>query len=494
MPTVRSRSALVASALTASVIGCTDHTPARVTAPHTASLTQAASASYSYIVVAKANAGLPESLDAEVTAAGGNVVATIPQIGLAVVESDREDLGAVTLTGIESIVPDVPITVSGAASPGIGFPLTAVATAGAPPIPPGGDPLSGLQWGLRAIKAPEAWAEGYTGRGIRVAVLDAGIQSTHPDLAPNLNKVLSTSFVPGQTFDTPPGPHGTQVAGIIAAARNGVNTVGVAPNAELVAVKILPAGNPGPISRIAQGLVYAADIGAHIANISAGINLPRATQIVIDTRGTEDPADDVRVKVTHDAALTLMHALARATNYAHAKGVLIIAAAGNIKKDFDHAKSDIGLPQELPHVLTIGPTGPVGWALDHETDLDVHPSYANFGQSYIHLAAPGGNFDVINRPGLPPSCTLLTFTSPCQVFDLVLTTNVGSTVFWNFGGSFAAPHAAGVAALVMEKLGPSATPDQVEAILRITADDIGKPGNDDYFGHGRINALRAVTR
>ena len=494
MLTVRCRSVLVATALVAAALGCSDHPPGRVTAPPTASATQSPSATYSYIVVAKANAALPESLETEVRAAGGTIVATIPQIGLAVVESVREDLASVPLTGVESIVPDLPITAAGFEGLPLSFPPGAITAADAPPIPPGGDPLSGLQWGLRAIKAPEAWAAGYTGRGVRVAVLDAGIQSTHPDLAPNLNKALSTSFVPGQTFDTPPGPHGTQVAGIIAAARNGMNTVGVAPNAELVAVKILPAANPGPISRIAQGLVYAADIGARIANISAGINLPRATQIVIDTRGTEDPADDVRVKVTHDALLTLMHALARATNYAHAKGVLIIAAAGNIKKDFDHAKSDIGLPQELPHVVTIGPTGPVGWALDHDTDLDVHPSYANFGQSYIHLAAPGGNFDVFTRPGLPPSCTLLTFTSPCQVFDLVLTTNVGSTVFWNFGGSFAAPHAAGVAALVMEKLGPSATPDQVEAILRITADDIGKPGNDDYFGHGRINAWRAVTR
>jgi len=499
MPTVRSRSALVAIALVAialaaGVAGCSDHAPSRVIAPRAALLSQVGPAPYSYIVVARANPGLPESLEAELQAAGGNVVATIPQIGLAVVESTREDLGTVTLTGVESIVPDLPMTAAGSESSATGFPVGAMAWTDTPPIRPGGDPLSGLQWALRAIRAPEAWAEGYTGRGVRVAVLDAGIQSTHPDLAPNLNKALSTSFIPGQTFDGPPGPHGTQVSGIIAAARNGMNTVGVAPNAELVMIKVLPAGGSGTISRFAQGLVYAADIGARIANISAGTNLPRATQVVLDTRGTEDPSDDVRVKITHDAALTLMHAMARATNYAHAKGVLIIAAAGNIRKDFDHAKSDIGIPQELPHVVTVGPTGPLGWALDHDTDLDVHPSYANFGQSYIHLAAPGGNFDVFTRPGLPPSCTLLTFTWPCQVFDLVLTTNVGSTVHWNFGGSFAAPHATGVAALVIEKLGPSATPDQVEAILRRTADDIGKPGNDDFFGHGRVNAWRAVTR
>jgi subtilisin family serine protease len=79
------------------------------------------------------------------------------------------------------------------------------------------------------------------------------------------------------------------------------------------------------------------------------------------------------------------------------------------------------------------------------------------------------------------------------VFDIVLTTGLGGNWVWNFGGSFAAPHATGVAALVLEKLGGAATPDQVEAILRNSADDIGKPGNDDFYGHGRVNALRAVT-
>ena len=454
---------------------------------------------YSYLVASQTSSDLPSSLEAEVQAAGGSVVATIPQIGLAIVESDRDDFAdAVQLSGVESIVPDVPMaTTDGSENSSftVGSPGSTEATAfaGAPPIPAGGDALSGLQWGLQAVHAPEAWALGYTGRGVRVAVLDAGIQSTHVDLAPNLNTSLSRSFVPGQTYNTPAGSHGTQVSGLIAAARNNVGVVGVAPNAELVAVKVLFANGTGGVARFAQGLVYAADIGAQIANISAGTNLPRATQIVLDTKGTEDPSDDVRVKISNRQVIDLLRSLSRATNYAHSKGVLIIAASGNIAKDFDHAKSDIGIPQELPHVITVGPTGPLGWALDPTTNLDVHPSYSNFGQSYIQLSAPGGNFDVFTRPGLPPSCTLLTFTWPCQVFDIVLTTQLGNSWGWNFGGSFAAPHAAGVAALIYEKLGAAGTPENVEMILRNTADDIGKPGNDDFFGHGRVNALRAVT-
>ena len=453
---------------------------------------------YSYLVTSQSSRDFPASLDSEVQAAGGSVTATIPQIGLAIVESDRDDFAdAVQLSGVESIVPDIPIE-SGELAGGSPFTVDTPAPeftefAGSPPIPVGGDAMSGLQWALQAIHAPEAWALGYTGKGVRVAVLDGGIQATHVDLAPNLNTALSTSFIAGQTFGTPPGSHGTQVSGIIAAAHNNVGTVGVAPNAELVMVKVTTPNGGGGVANYARGLVYAADIGAKVVNISLGTNLPRATQIVVDTKGTDDPSDDVRVKISNQQTIALLRSLGRATNYAHSKGALIIAASGNISKDFDHAKSDIGIPAELPHVLTVGPTGPLGWALDQTTNLDVHPSYSNFGQSYIELAAPGGNFDVFTRPGLPPSCSMLTFTFPCQVFDIILTTNLGNQWGFNFGGSFAAPHAAGVAALIYQKLGAGATPEKVAQILRNTADDIGKPGNDDFFGHGRINALRAVS-
>ena len=320
---------------------------------------------YSYLVASQTSRDLPSSLDAEVQAAGGSVVATIPQIGLAVVESDRDDFAdAVQLSGVESIVPDIPVE-NGELAGGSSFTIgqnpssELAAFAGAPPIPAGGDALSGLQWALQAIHAPEAWALGYTGKGVRVAVLDGGIQATHVDLAPNLNTALSTSFVAGQTFNTPPGSHGTQVSGVIAAAHNSAGTVGVAPNAELVMVKVLNPNGTGGVGNFARGLVYAADIGAKVINVSLGTNLPRATQIVVDTKGTEDPSDDVRIKISNQQTIALLRSLGRATNYAHSKGALLIAASGNISKDFDHAKSDIGIPAELLHVVTVGPTGPL---------------------------------------------------------------------------------------------------------------------------------------
>ena len=70
---------------------------------------------------------------------------------------------------------------------------------------PKGANLVNLQWGLQAIQAPDAWALGVTGKGVRVAVIDAGILTTHPDLAPNLNLALSKIFVPGETVEFIPG-------------------------------------------------------------------------------------------------------------------------------------------------------------------------------------------------------------------------------------------------------------------------------------------------
>lgn len=496
-------SVIVASAVVASACANDAHLTGP---PARGSLRSASSGSMTrtYIVMSRDSASLPQTFDGDMSALGGMVVRTLPQIGMAIVESDREDFRtrAEVATGIESVIPDLEtvapasddaswLTANGGVDPGSAI-LGALPAA--PPMPPGGDPLSPLQWPLTAIHAPEAWALGYKGGGVRVAILDAGIQATHPDLVANLDKTLSTSFVPGETYNAPPGPHGTQVAGIIAAAQNGLGTVGVAPQAEIVSIKVLQVlnGGGGRDSWIIPGIVYAADIGADVINMSFGGNSPRRTHTVIDTRGTPDPSDDVEIRVSAAETEKLLRAYSRATNYAHRKGALLIAASGNIPKDFGHSADDFGVPQELPHVVTVGPTGPLGWALDPQTDLDVSPSFTNIGKSYIDLAAPGGNFDVFDRPGLPPSCTVLGFNRPCQVFDLVYTTNVGSSYFWNFGGSFAAPHASGVAALIIGKHGGRMDPDRVEQILRNTADDIGKPGRDERFGLGRVDALRAV--
>lgn len=446
----------------------------------------------SYVVVG--NAGkLPAKIETAVTAAGGTITRVLPQIGVVIVESSssqfRASLGKVA--GLDAVLPDahfkpaLPSVIDGpaedAAAPASHTSLVS-------------DNRAPLQWGLDAIDVATAWTAGQTGAGVRVAVLDSGIASTHLDIAPNLNTALSTSFVSGEAYNvTGTGfNHGTHVAGIIAAAVNGVGTVGVAPHAEIVAVKVLSAvTGSGSFGGIISGIVYAADINADVINMSLGGSFPRSGYI--DDNGTpEDLSDDVKVGANELTAL--INATGRATTYAYQKGTTVIVSAGNDAIDRDHDGSYWVVPADCPHVITVAATNPVGWALDPtNANLDVPASYSNYGQSRISLSAPGGDSVY---PGNDNS-TVAGVLRPTWVFDMVFapSNRVGASNFysWAAGTSMAAPHVSGVAAIIIGRNGGSMKPAAVEAALRATADDLGKPGKDDHHGAGRVNAGRAAT-
>jgi subtilisin family serine protease len=409
----------------------------------------------------------------------------LPEIGVAIVSSSdaRFAASASSIAGLRSVIPDVAL----AQEPETTSPLV-----GNPPTSGDDDRFFDMQWGLDAIDAPEAWATGARGAGARVAVLDAGIDIDHPDLAPNLNLALSRSFIPGLPVAAPPtgppsftGPphHGTWTAGIIAAADNGVGTIGVAPEAELVALRVCPdSARRCPDSAILAALVYAAQIDADVINLSLQGWLPRRG--FVDADGTDVSAADVA---------ELLVATTRAFDFAHRQGATIVAAAGNQALNLDADQDGVQLFAQMPHVIAVAATGPRGWGSDQTTNLDLPACYSNYGSSVIDLAAPGGNIDCA-LPFLPPLpwswCTVV-ITLPCWAFDLVAGPTInGWSVNW--GTSAAAPHVAGVAALVIGAHGGRMNPDAVEAILRSTADDLGKPGADDFYGHGRVNAASAV--
>ena len=232
------------------------------------------------------------------------------------------------------------------------------------------DPMLEQQWALNepaAIGAPEAWTQ-TRGDGVIVAVLDSGVQLDHPDLAANLwtnpgevagNGVdddhngyvddvhgVNTIDHSGNVGDD--GGHGTHVAGIVAArGGNGVGGSGLAPDARIMAIKVLDANTTGNSEFLAEGIRYAVDKGARILNVS------------LNGDGSSSTLDD-------------------AIRYAGQKGATIVASSGNNGRDLD-VKPSYPASSSDPAVLTVS-------ASDDEGNL---LSFANRGLNSVDLAAPG---------------------------------------------------------------------------------------------------------
>lgn len=445
---------------------CRDDSSPIATSP-TSSLATV-SASTSYLIVAHGNR-LPPGLAGRISAAGGTLTRELGQIGVAKATSAAPDFAARAsrIPGIQAVARDPRVrwidpnqrlrrfdgarSQFGVADQSIGDDET----------------FFQFQWAPRAISAPQAWDAGARGTGVRVAVVDGGLNPLHIDLNGSVDVARSASMVEGFDFNEDVDPddfsHATHVAGIIAARDNGLGTIGIAPGATIIGVKVLHEGN-GDFGDVIAGIVYAATpitqggAGAHIINLSLGAVFP--------LQGAE--------------AAQLVSALGRATTYAYQQGVAVIAAAGNDAVDLDHTANVVSVPAQSPHAIAISATGPEGFAVG-ATNFDRPASYTNFGQSAIHFAAPGGDFSL--------------FPNGIFVFDMVLspaTLTATTGYFFAAGTSMAAPHAAGVAALILEKNGGPMHPAHLEKALRASSDDLGKPGQDDFYGAGFVNALKAV--
>src|SRR4051794_29948115 len=223
-----------------------------------------------YLIVAKGQGSGSTAFAANIRSAGGTVLGNLPEIGVVIASSSDPRFSA-TLSAdpnVQGVSEDPEI---------MWLPKDVWSDAGPAPSPDGvnSEPAFGLQWNIRQINADKTAAAGIMGNEVtraRVAVLDAGMAVDHPELAPNVNLGLSGSFVPGEGVE-PVGTgfnHGTHVAGIIAAAINNQGVQGVAPKAELVAVKVLRESGAGSFGWLIEGLVYAAAIHADVANMSLG--------------------------------------------------------------------------------------------------------------------------------------------------------------------------------------------------------------------------------
>jgi subtilisin family serine protease len=274
------------------------------------------------------------------------------------------------------------------------------------------DPFLGSQWHLPLIQAPSAWSL-TQGEGVVLAVLDSGIDLAHPDFAGRL--LPGYNFVNGNTNLADVRNHGTRTAGTAAATTgNGIGVASVAGRTSIMPLRISDSSGYATFSAMANALIWAADRGARVANLSFS--------------GASGSASVIS-----------------AANHFRSKGGLVFVSAGNTGTDQGFAPSDA--------LIVVSATN----------GSDQRTSWSSFG-AYVDLAAPG---------------------------EGVYTTDWNQSYASVSGTSYAAPMAAGVAALVMAA-NPALNAAQVEQILFSTAVDLGAVGKDVHFGHGRIDAAAAV--
>jgi subtilisin family serine protease len=484
--------------------------------PSVAGNAEAQSFESTYLVVFK-NERLPRHFESRIKSAGGTVAIAYREIGVvtarsasssfeATLEADRKVLG-VTFS-------PTPLDAHGNPAALEADPDDDPSENVSPNVPVSDtDPLSGLQWDMRQIHAPEAHAITGGSPEVLVGDIDTGLDYTHPDIAPNVDFENSVSCVGGVPDQDPDAwfdrsGHGTHTAGTIAAAANGIGIVGVAPNVKIAAIK---AGND-------EGYFFPADTvcafmwaGSHDVDVTN--NSYFADPWLFNCRN--DPEQRI-----------ILEAEQRAIEWAQDEGVQVVASAGNENHDLAHPLIDtispdyppgsevprpvdnncFVVPAELPDVVTVTANG----------NLMQKAYYSSYGLGVVELTAPGGDRRFQVTPNAVNGRVLSTFpgalfdpTNPLMLRDCSV--SPCATYAYLQGTSMAGPHVAGVAALVFSQ-NQDADPEDVADILEDTADEVpcppnpfnpgppfafeahceGDEDNNGFFGHGQVNAFAAI--
>jgi subtilisin family serine protease len=450
------------------------------------------------------NPGQVQVLSNAVRKAGGVVVQSWPEIGVVVAHSDngsfRGDVASAAGNALESVGASRTVSVSegtpddlgaswgpGAAAYKKGAKKAVNGDLGGDAAPAAAvDPRETEQWDMKMIKADQAHMITDGSRNVLVGVLDSGIDPDHPDLAANIDVADSVNCTDAGRPDLSPtgwypttSDHGTHVAGTIAAARNGVGIVGVAPNVRMAAVKVV--NDDGFIypEYAVCGFVWAGLKHMDVTNNSYYVDPfefyceDQPDQYAAKEAVRRAVAWSTKQGVVHAAAAgNSAHDLADKSSFKDTTSPDDQPAAGQVSRTLNSGCQDI--PTELPGVVTVSsmqsvPTGSQTSRLSN---------FSNRGLGIIDVAAPGST-----------------------ILSTVVANNGYGT---KSGTSMASPHVAGVLAL-MKSVHPTWTPAQMVEKLRMQADDkacgptnggpvcVGPVSNNSYFGEGVVDALDAVS-
>ncbi|SDL11876.1 Subtilase family protein [Nonomuraea maritima] len=418
------------------------------------------------------------------------------------------------------------------------------------------EPLAGRQWDMRMIGADRANLKVPGSRQVLVGVIDTGVDGKHPDIAPNFNRELSRNFVidrptddRGETLDGPcevsscidpvdvdDDGHGTHVASTIASPINGIGIAGVAPGVQIVNIRAGQDSGFFFLKPSLDALTYAGDIGVDVVNMSFFVdpwlfNCP------------DNASDSKKQQLEQRAVIVGMQ---RALDYARARGVTLVSALGNGATDLGHPTVDrqspgypkgservrrvdnscLNVPAESRGVISVAAVGPTGRKA----------IYSDYGLEQTDVAAPGG--DSLDGPGGASPTRGILAAAPEHVLraagridasgkprgpDVVRDCTGGSCSYYQYleGTSMAAPHATGVAAILISRFGKpgkgglNLAPATVENLLfrtaaprscpsprnfvyrsygrNVTHDCRGGTDDNGFYGHGIVDAWKAAT-
>ncbi|WP_283134327.1 S8 family peptidase [Rhizohabitans arisaemae] len=510
---------LIAGAVSAALIAVASVVPAGDT-------TSGMTAEY---VVLLADGRRTEGL-AAIDRAGGVVVGENSEIGVVLVESADAGFSAAVSPQVAGVTRNTVVGRTAAAAGRAEAEPTSAAMAA--PAPLKAEPLAGRQWDMKMIGATVdgSYKRAPGSKKVLVGVIDSGIDGKHPDIAPNFNRALSRNFVDSDPVDFDGDGHGTHVASVIGSPLNGLGMAGVAPNVSLVNLRVATDDGFFFLKPTLDAITYAGRVGIDVLNMSFYIdpwlfNCPN------------NPADSAAERAQQR---TIISATQRALDYARSRGVTLIAALGNEGVDLGRPTVDtaspnfpegsakerkinnscVSVPAESKGVVAVSSVGP----------LKRKAEYSNYGIEQTDISAPGGDAGqggtrarvlgaapeaVLRKNGL-----LNEDGSPKADAPVVRECQLGRCYYYQYlqGTSMAAPHVAGVAAIIVSRFGRpglgglALSPSTTEAKLYATATPTGCPSSggtryadanhsctgtkarNGFYGRGIVNALNAATR